>query len=99
MNVQAVAEIKKNNTKNTILLFNNHIPQNISMDQMKTLGKTVQCEVPTVDYAGIAEGFGLQYRKIVDLAGVLDFFEKTDFETTQTLAEFELKKDDYPLSE
>jgi acetolactate synthase-1/2/3 large subunit len=97
MNGQELANVKKLGTHNTFLVFNNGVPQNITQDQEKELGQTIQAEVPKVDYQKLAESFGLNYSRITNLDELTHFFNQNDFNHNATIVEIVVDKQDYPL--
>lgn len=99
MNLQEIANVKKLKTKNNFIVFKNKVPQNITKDQIDTLGKTIQSDLPDVNYEAIARGFGLEFTKFKTISKFESFFKLTNFETNQYIIELDIESDDYPLEE
>jgi thiamine pyrophosphate-dependent acetolactate synthase large subunit-like protein len=97
MNMQEVVNVKALNTKNSFIIFNNLVPQNIYTDQIEEMGDSIQCDMPSMSFRGIAIFAGLLYKKITTPEELSAWLQMADFDKENYLVELQIAKDDRPL--
>jgi thiamine pyrophosphate-dependent acetolactate synthase large subunit-like protein len=99
MNVQEIPNVRHLKTKNSFFVFNNHVPQNISADQLAEAKTTIQCDMPQMNLEGIAKWGSLTYVSIKTPDQLASWLKSADFANNNYLIDLQVPKDDNPLDE